>query len=190
MGLNVEQPEKTNWVYFVRLFACLFCTSILHVYLHFYFARVFACLSRTSICTSILHLYFARLFGIQLMVHKWLLGHLGPSSPTWASNFSCYLFYSWFLPENIKQAKGIECSQYKTRAASSPSSLAICPVCFHLAMPMQALSSCYAGYGHTRGMKRYVIYSLAFYVRLQVQILSYYMRFTTAKNSWVSLEKI
>jgi hypothetical protein len=118
------------------------------------------------------------------------LGHLGPSSPTWASNFSCYLFYSWFLPENIKQAKGIECSQYETRAAISPSSLAICPVYFHLAMPMHASSSCSAGYGHTRGMKRYVIYSLAFYVRLQVQILSYYMRFTTAKHSWVSLEKI
>jgi hypothetical protein len=56
------------------------------------------------------------------MVHKWLLGHFAPSSPTWASNFSCYLFYSWFLPVKIKQAKGNECSQYKSTAAIFSSS--------------------------------------------------------------------
>ncbi len=145
----------------------VFCTSI--------------CMSIcTSICMSILHIYlhgyFARVFGFQLMVDNWLLGHLGPSAPWWASNFSCYLFYSWFLPENIEQAKGIECSQYKTTAAIFSSRLPICPVCFHLVMPMHVLSPCYARYEHTRGRKGYVTYYLAFYVRLQVQILPYYMR--------------
>jgi hypothetical protein len=111
------------------------------------------------------------------MVHKWLLGHFGPSSPTWASNFSCYLFYSWFLPENIKQAKGNECSQYNSTAAIFSSSLPICPVCFHLVMlPRYVLSPCYTRYGHTRRIKGYVTYYLAFYVRLQVEILPYYMR--------------
>jgi hypothetical protein len=114
-----------------------------------------------------MHGYFARLFGFRLMVHKWLLGHLDPSAPWWASNFSCYLFYSWFLPENINQAKGIECSQYKSTAAIFSSRLPICPVCFHLVMPMHVLSPCYARYEHARGIKRYVTYYLAFYVRLR-----------------------
>jgi hypothetical protein len=63
---------------------------------------------------------------------------------------------SWFLPENIKQAKGNECSQYKRTAAIFSSSLPICPVYFHLVMPRHVLSPCYARYGHTRGMKGYV----------------------------------
>ncbi len=153
MGLNFEEPEKSNWVYFARFFACLFCTSF----------RM-----------SILHVYFAGLFGFQLMVHKCLLDHLAPSSPTWASNFSCFLLYSWFLPENIQQGKGNECSQYKRTAAIFSSSLSICPVYFHLVMPVHVFSPCYARYGRTRGIKRYVTYYLAFYVRLHVQILPYY----------------
>jgi hypothetical protein len=81
------------------------------------------------------------------------------------------------LPENIKQAKGNECSQYKSTAAIFSSSLPICPVCFHLVMlPRYVLSPCYARYGHTRGIKGYVTYYFAYYVRLQVQILLYHMR--------------
>jgi hypothetical protein len=37
--------------------------------------------------------------------------------------------------ENIKQAKGNECNQYKSTAVMFPSSLPICPVYFHLVMP-------------------------------------------------------
>jgi hypothetical protein len=38
-------------------------------------------------------------------------------------------------PENIKQAKRNECSQYKSTAAIFSSSLPICPVYFHPVMP-------------------------------------------------------
>jgi hypothetical protein len=38
------------------------------------------------------------------------------------------------FPENIKQAKGNECSQYRSTAAIVSSSLPICPVYFHLVM--------------------------------------------------------
>jgi len=38
------------------------------------------------------------------------------------------------------------------------------------------LSPCYARYEHTRGIKGYVTYYLACYVRLQVQNMPYYMR--------------
>ncbi len=40
---------------------------------------------------------------------------------------------------------------------------------------MHVLSACYAHYEHTRGIKGYVTYYLACYVRLQVQNMSYYM---------------
>jgi hypothetical protein len=85
-----------------------------------------------SILHVYLHVYFARLFGFQLMVHKWLLGHLGPSSPTLASNFSCYLFYSWFLLENIQQAKELNAVskkvqlQFFLQSAHLPSLLSPC----------------------------------------------------------------
>jgi len=42
--------------------------------------------------------------------------------------------------ENIKQAKGNECSQYKSTAAIFSSSLPICLVYFHLVMPRHILS--------------------------------------------------
>ncbi len=119
---------------------------------------------------------------------KWLLGHFGPSSPTWVSNFSCYFFYSWFLPKNIKHAKGNECNQYKSTATISSSNLPICLICFHLVMPRHVLSPCYAQYGHTRGMKGYVTYYLA-YVRLQVQILPYYMRLRVQNMPGCQLKK-
>jgi hypothetical protein len=78
--------------------------------------------------------------------------------------------------ENIKQATGNECSQYKTTAAIFSSSLPICPVYFHLLMPRHVLSSCSAHYEHTTGIKGYVTYDLACYMRLQVQNMRYYMR--------------
>ncbi len=40
---------------------------------------------------------------------------------------------------------------------------------FHLVMPRHVLTPCYARYEHTRGIKGYVTYYLACYVRLQVQ---------------------
>ncbi len=71
--------------------------------------------------------------------------------------------------KNIKQAKGNECSQYKSTAAIFSSSLPICPVYFHLVMPRLVLSPCYTRHEHTRGIKGCVTYYLACYVRLQVQ---------------------
>ncbi len=56
-----------------------------------------------------------------------------------------------------------------------PPVLPICPVYFHLVMPRHVLSPCYARYEHTRGIKGYVTYSLACYMRLQVQNMPYYM---------------
>jgi hypothetical protein len=56
------------------------------------------------------------------------------------------------------------------------SSLPICAVYFDLVMPRHLLSPCYARYERTRGMKPYVTYYLACYVRLQVQNMPYYMR--------------
>jgi hypothetical protein len=50
------------------------------------------------------------------------------------------------------------------------------PVYFHHIMPRHVLSPCYAHYEHTRGIKGYVTYYLACYVRLQVQNMLYYMR--------------
>jgi hypothetical protein len=70
------------------------------------------------------------------------------------------------VAENIKQAKGNECSQYKTTDAIFSSSLPICPVYFHLVMPKHVLSPCYAHYEQTSGIKGYVTYYLACYVRL------------------------
>jgi hypothetical protein len=78
--------------------------------------------------------------------------------------------------ESIKQAKGNECSQSKTTAAMFSSSLPSCPVYFHLVVPRHVLSSCYANHEHNRGIKEYVTYYLACYVRLQVQNMPYYMR--------------
>jgi hypothetical protein len=78
--------------------------------------------------------------------------------------------------ESIKQAKGNECSQSKSTAAMFSSSLPSCPVYFHLVMPRHVLSSCYANHEHNRGIKEYVTYYLACYVRLQVQNVPYYMR--------------
>jgi hypothetical protein len=49
------------------------------------------------------------------------------------------------------------------------SSLPICLIYFHLVMPRHVLSPCYARYEHIRGIKGYVTYYLACYVRLQVQ---------------------
>ncbi len=72
--------------------------------------------------------------------------------------------------------KGNECNQYKSSAAIFSSSLPICPVHFELVMHRHVLSPCYAGYEHTRGIKGYVTYYLACYVRLQVQNMPYYMR--------------
>jgi hypothetical protein len=56
------------------------------------------------------------------------------------------------------------------------SSLPICPVYFHLVMPRHILSPCYARYEHTGGIKGYVAYDLACYVRLQAQSMLYSMR--------------
>ncbi len=91
--------------------------------------------------------------------------------------------------ENIKQAKGNECSQYKSTAPICFSSLPICPVYFHLVVPRHVLSPCYPRYEHTRGIKAYVTYYLACYVRLQPKdaILNEVM---SATHAWVSLEKI
>ncbi len=96
------------------------------------------------------------------------------------SNFAICTIVSGHLPsivnkttsslvENIKHAKGNECSQYKSIVAIFSSNLPICLVYFHLVMPQHVLSPCYALYEHTRGIKGYVTYYLACYVRLQVQ---------------------
>ncbi len=74
--------------------------------------------------------------------------------------------------KNIKQIKGNECSQYKSTAAILSSSLPICPVYFYLVVSRRVLSPCYARYEHTRGIKGYVTYHLACYVRLRVQNMS------------------
>ncbi len=78
--------------------------------------------------------------------------------------------------ENIKQAKGNECSRYKSTAAIFSFSLPSCPLSFYLVMPRHVLSPCYARYVHTRGIKDNVTYYLACHVRLQVQDMPYYMR--------------
>jgi len=55
----------------------------------------------------------------------------------------------------------------------------VCPfarVYFHLVMPRHVLSPCYARYEHTGGIKGYVTYYLACYVRLQMQNMPYYIR--------------
>jgi len=44
--------------------------------------------------------------------------------------------------------------------------LPICPIYFHLVMPRHVLNPCYE---HIRGIKGYVTYYLACYVKLQVQ---------------------
>jgi len=67
----------------------------------------------------------------------------------------------------LNRPKGNEWSQYESTAAIFSSSLPICPVYFHLVMPRHVLSPCYASYEHTRGIKGYVTYYLACYVRLQ-----------------------
>jgi len=78
--------------------------------------------------------------------------------------------------ENIKQARGNECSQYKSTAAIFSCSLPIFPVYFHLVMLRHVLSPCSAHYEHTRGVKGYVAYYLTCYVKLQAQNMPYYMR--------------
>ncbi len=78
--------------------------------------------------------------------------------------------------ENIKRAKGNECSQYKSTAAIFSSSLPICLVYFHLVMPRHILSPSSTRYEHTKGVKGYATYYLACYMRLQVQNMLYYMR--------------
>lgn len=90
------------------------------------------------------------------------------------SNFKLKLPLQDLVLGNIKQAEGNECSQYKSTAAIFSSSLPI--VYLHLVMPRDVLSPCYARYEHTRGIKWYVTYYLACYVRLQVQNMPYYMR--------------
>jgi len=70
-----------------------------------------------------------------------------------------------------------------------PSSLRICVVYFELVMPRHLLSPCYARFEYTRGIKRYVTYQLACYVRVQVQSMPYYMSLST-KHACVSLETI
>jgi hypothetical protein len=47
--------------------------------------------------------------------------------------------------------------------------LPICSIYFHLVMPRHVLNPCYARYEHIRGIKGYVTYYLACYVKLQVQ---------------------
>jgi len=64
----------------------------------------------------------------------------------------------------------------KSTAPIFSSSLPICPVYFHLIMPQHVLSSCYARYEHIAGIKGYVTYYLACYVRLQLQNMLYYLR--------------
>jgi hypothetical protein len=53
------------------------------------------------------------------------------------------------------------------------SNLPICLVYFHFVMPRHVLNPCYE---HTRGIKGYVTYYLACYVKLQMQNMLYYMR--------------
>ncbi len=53
---------------------------------------------------------------------------------------SCYCKSTKVSPENIKQAKGNECSQYKSTAAIFSSSLPICPAYFHLVMPRHVMN--------------------------------------------------
>jgi hypothetical protein len=48
-------------------------------------------------------------------------------------------------------------------------------------MPRHVLSPCYAHYEHIRGIKGYVTYYLACYVKLQVQNMLYYMRLQMQK---------
>jgi hypothetical protein len=78
--------------------------------------------------------------------------------------------------ENIKLAKGNECSKYKGTAAIFSSSLPSCPVYFNVLKPRHVLSSCYIRDEHTRGIMGYVTHYLAWYVKLQVQNMLYYMR--------------
>jgi hypothetical protein len=92
--------------------------------------------------------------------------------------------------ENIKQAKGNEFSQYKSTAAISSSSLPICPVYFHLVMPRHVLSPCHACYEHIRGIKGYVTFYLAFYVRFTSAKYAILYKVTSAKHACMSLEKI
>jgi hypothetical protein len=54
--------------------------------------------------------------------------------------------------------------------------LPICSIYFHLVMPRHVLNPCYARYEHIRGIKGYVISMLC--------------EVTSAKDAWVSLEKI
>jgi len=91
--------------------------------------------------------------------------------------------------ENIKQAKGNECSESKSTAAIFSSSLRSCRVYFHPVMTRHVLSPCYARHEHTSGIKEYVTYYLPWYVTLQVN-MPYYMRLPVRRHAWVSLEKI
>ncbi len=93
------------------------------------------------------------------------------------------------MGENIKEAKGNECSQYKSTAAIFSSSLPIFPVYFHLVRPRHVLNPCYARYERTRGIKGYITYYLAL---CEVTSAKHAVLFEvkSAKHVWVSLEKI
>ncbi len=92
--------------------------------------------------------------------------------------------------ENIKQAKGNECSQYKSTAAIFSSSLPICPVYFHLVMPRHVLSPCYSRYEHTRGIKGICNILLGMLYQFTGAKYAVIYEVTSAKHAWVSLEKI
>jgi hypothetical protein len=77
----------------------------------------------------------------------------------------------------------------QSTAAIFFSSLPSCLVYFHLVVPRHVFSPCYACYEHTRGIKGYVTYYLACYVRLQSKHAILY-EVMSAKHAWVSLEKI
>ncbi len=82
----------------------------------------------------------------------------------------------WKILNRPKEMNAVSTKKVLLRLIFS-STLPICPVYFHLVMPRHVQSPCYARYGHTRGIKGYVItYYLACYVRLQVQNMPYYMR--------------
>ncbi len=99
---------------------------------------------------------------------------LTPSLKLW-SKYGGWTFLNDFMPfypqlkrKILNRPKEI-CSQYKSTAAIFSFSLPICPVYFHLDMPRHVLSPCYERYEHTKGIKGYVTYYKACYVRLQVE---------------------
>jgi len=116
---------------------------------------------------------------------SWLLVSCQP-----LGNCGVILFFWWGRVENIKQAKGNECIQYKRTAAIFSSSLPICPVYFYLVVSRHVLSPCYARCKPTRGIKGYATYYLACYVEVTSAKHAILYEVTSAKHAWVSLEKI